>query len=109
TPNTHSDGQTALQSSGGVCTTANNDGRQTSDPQRKHLINTMYSNASNVPPLEYALLGTCTYKWRHCGAIFWEIEKIINARHMTHGCPPGSTDVWCRCRLKATCRDYRFP
>ncbi|GKE00564.1 hypothetical protein Tco_1388547, partial [Tanacetum coccineum] len=58
TPNTHSDGQAALQSSGGVCTTANNDGRQTSDPQRKHLINTMYSNASNVPPLEYALLAS---------------------------------------------------
>ncbi|GKA89829.1 DNA helicase [Tanacetum coccineum] len=50
-------------------------------------IETQYLNAEAVStstriPLEYNHLGKCTCVCRHCGAMFWEIEKVISASHV---------------------------
>ncbi|GJS92889.1 DNA helicase [Tanacetum coccineum] len=38
-------------------------------------------SASNRIPVQYNYLGQCTCVCRHCGAMFWECEKLASASH----------------------------
>ncbi|GJX19647.1 DNA helicase [Tanacetum coccineum] len=49
------------------------------DPIEMQYLNTEPVSTSMRIPLEYSHLSKCTCVCRHCGAMFWESEKVISA------------------------------
>ncbi|GJV52664.1 DNA helicase [Tanacetum coccineum] len=47
---------------------------------RQHLAQESVSSSNRIPA-EYIHLGQCTCVCRHCGAMFWECEKVTSASH----------------------------
>ncbi|GJY87361.1 hypothetical protein Tco_0501989 [Tanacetum coccineum] len=47
---------------------------------RQHLAQESVSSSNRIPA-EYIHLGQCTGVCRHCGAMFWECEKVTSASH----------------------------
>ncbi|GJV27623.1 DNA helicase [Tanacetum coccineum] len=55
--------------------------RQYIDPiGTQYLVEESVSVSNRIPP-EYNHLGQCTCVCRHCGAMFWECEKVVSASH----------------------------